>query len=145
MYKITRRFEFEAAHRLLGHEGRCRFLHGHSYVAEISLMSRSLSSLNMVLDFRLIKEGVGEWIDRNWDHNILLTRQDPLWDFMPDVNDGRLPFSFGESLPTAEMMARVLFEFAELIEPIKAWGRVTIEKVRVQETSNCWAEYDGSE
>ena len=30
----TRRIEFDAAHRVMGHEGKCKHLHGHRYALE---------------------------------------------------------------------------------------------------------------
>ena len=34
MITCTRRIEFDAAHRILNHESKCKMLHGHRYVVE---------------------------------------------------------------------------------------------------------------
>lgn len=78
MPKITRKLEFDAGHRILGHEGKCAHLHGHRYVAEITVSGRDLDTLGRVVDFSVVKTKVGGWIDDYWDHNILLHPQDPL-------------------------------------------------------------------
>ena len=39
------------SHRLPGHEGGCRFLHGHNYIVEVSVRSDVLDSMGMVMDF----------------------------------------------------------------------------------------------
>src|SRR5436853_739224 len=105
MITITRRFEFDYGHRVLGHEGKCRHLHGHRGVAEVTVQGLELDSLGRVIDFSVLKREVGEWIDNNWDHNILLNTQDPLWQEVPEeslIFANRRPFLFGNRNPTAE-------------------------------------------
>ena len=36
--RITKEFDFEAAHALDGYEGKCRDIHGHSYHLKITLI-----------------------------------------------------------------------------------------------------------
>jgi 6-pyruvoyltetrahydropterin/6-carboxytetrahydropterin synthase len=47
---VVRRYRFEAAHRLEWHPGRCRQLHGHSYVLEVEV-SGELDGRGVVMDF----------------------------------------------------------------------------------------------
>jgi len=68
MIRITRKIEFDSGHRVLGHEGKCAHLHGHRYVAEITVESAGLDSLGRVVDFSVIKEKVGKWVDENWEY-----------------------------------------------------------------------------
>ena len=58
MIEITRRLEFDAGHRVLGHEGKCKNLHGHRYSAEITVTAPDLDGLGRVIDFGVIKEKV---------------------------------------------------------------------------------------
>lgn len=141
MITITRRFEFDAAHRVLGHEGKCKDLHGHRYVIELTVTAPELDSLGRVIDFSVVKDRVGYWIDEHWDHNVLLNREDT---YVRLVNEGqsRLPFIFMSSEgiginPTAENIAKDLAHVASqmLPEPIE------VVKVRCYETPNCYAEY----
>ena len=156
MIEITRRLEFDAGHRVLGHEGKCKNLHGHRYSAEITVTAPDLDGLGRVIDFGVIKEKVGKWIDENWDHNMLLHPDDPLveatiklnkiepidheaaaWE---DVVFGRLPFLFPtDTNPTAENIASVLFQKCCQLLPTTL--RVT--NVRIYETPNSWADCDG--
>lgn len=73
---ICKRIEWDAAHRVLRHESKCATLHGHRYAAEIACSADALDDLGRVIDFGVIKEVVGKWIDDNWDHNTLLNRDD---------------------------------------------------------------------
>jgi 6-pyruvoyltetrahydropterin/6-carboxytetrahydropterin synthase len=158
MYSVTRRFTFCAAHRLLGHTGKCRYIHGHNYVAEVRVKTLLLNDRGMVVDFADLKK-IGEWIDKFWDHNIILHPDDPLavfWtnrnahdisigDQFPtsfDVFGDKAPFIMPGKManPTAENMARGLCCQASVI-----LGDIPIYNadvhVRLYETESCWAEY----
>jgi len=138
--RITRRFEFDSAHRLLNHESKCRFIHGHRYVAEVTVEAPELDSLGRVIDFGELKQLVGEWIDENWDHNILLNSDDPLLALNRlTFFEGREPFVFSKTNPTVEVMVKHLFLTVAgiLISPLK------VIAIRLYETPNCWADYSG--
>lgn len=60
---IMRKFEFDYAHRVLGHESKCKHLHGHRGVAEVIVSSPGLDSLGRIIDFGIVKQRVGKWID----------------------------------------------------------------------------------
>lgn len=148
MITITRRLEFDAGHRILGHEGKCRHLHGHRYVAEITVRADALDNLGRVIDFSVIKEKVGGWIDENWDHNILLHPDDPLFKlnesvaYSPkydEVFGGRKPFVMpGETNnPTAENLSWVLFQQAKKLLP----SYLQVINVRLYETPTSFADY----
>lgn len=146
--KITRKLEFDAGHRVLGHEGKCATPHGHRYVAELTVSADALDSLGRVIDFSVIKTLVGGWIDANWDHTMILHPDDPLLQYcgligprppyvIPRRDDG--PFQ-SDGNPTAENMSKYLFGVAgELLRP----HGIRVEAVRLYETPNCWADYAG--
>lgn len=148
-FAISRFFEWDAAHRVLGHGGKCRHLHGHRYKAEVMVKPAEvpdhLDSLNMVIDFSVIKEQVGKWIDKNWDHNILLHKDDPLMKIFhgvgchtglkTDVFGDADPYVFLNGNPTAEIIAKELLGQVELLLPTT----IDVVMVRVWETPNCHA------
>ncbi len=145
MISITRSFTWDAAHRLLGHESRCRYLHGHRYVAEVSVTSPDLDSLGRVIDFSCLKEIIGKWIDENWDHNILLHEDDPLYDLWCRDNketqtllfQERSPYCMGFANPTAENIVTELYRQIKdrLPEEIK------IIHIRLWETEKCFCDF----
>ncbi len=47
----TRRIEFDAAHRVMRHEGKCKHLHGHRYALEATFSASGLDALGRVIDF----------------------------------------------------------------------------------------------
>lgn len=149
---ITKRLEFDYGHRVLGHDGKCRHLHGHRGRAEITVEAWKLNELDMVIDFGDVKTLVGGWIDKHWDHNLLLHEADPLMTVLtslPTVSGlgmspraeaifgGRNPFIMPNGNPTAENMAAVLFH--EAVQLLKD-NRLTVLRVRLYETPTCFAD-----
>lgn len=81
MHIITRHFPIEAAHRLLGHRGKCRNIHGHSYLFSVTLFradDEALDSNGMVVDFDELDSTIGEALMRKFDHALILEANDPL-------------------------------------------------------------------
>lgn len=70
-----RRVQYCAGHRLPGHEGKCRSIHGHNYVAHIYAEGK-LDAVGRVVDFSVLKERVGGWIEDHWDHGFVRASQD---------------------------------------------------------------------
>lgn len=158
---ITRKLEFDAGHRIVGHESKCAHLHGHRYVAEISCQAMKLDNVGRVIDFSVIKREVGSWIDEHWDHNFIFNPNDPLLkQIMIDDHKAKMsapkgsvastnlvssvvfadktPFIMPKGLenPTAENMVQVLFNHAlGLLLPYS----VSVVQVKLYETPNSWA------
>jgi 6-pyruvoyltetrahydropterin/6-carboxytetrahydropterin synthase len=110
---LVRSLKFCAGHRLLGHEGRCAYLHGHNYRVDVEVEAigggTEVDSVGRVIDFALIKRRLLGWLDDHWDHAFILWTLDesalaavkaatPTKYFL-------LPWN-----PTAENMARYLLE-----------------------------------
>lgn len=140
---ITRKFAFDSAHRVLGHEGKCRHLHGHRYEAHVGVYSLvPLDRIGRVVDFSEIKTRIGGWIDQHWDHNFLCHPDDPLYSlFAADINSpifgGKAPWVMRNGNPTAENIAQELFIIGQglLSLPLR------IASVTIYETPNCWAAW----
>ena len=154
--KCTRRIEWDAAHRVLEHESKCKFLHGHRYKADITIKTSALDELGRVVDFSWIKTQVGGWVEENWDHNALFNSRDVLAVSKIVEDLGKAPFLFEKCNPTAENIAEILF--AQTLGMCRAFVMVNHnggvefhdkddladimrpEKIVVWETPNCWAE-----
>lgn len=116
MYTVERNTHACIAHRLVGHEGKCQFLHGHNYEFKVRLFSPYLNSLSMLMDFGDIKKFWDNWIDENWDHSTILNATDPLLSYFKkassrsDVLNGIIGQRVVEfdGNPTAERMAEFL-------------------------------------
>lgn len=146
MFTISKEFSFEAAHRLPNHPGKCRHLHGHSYRATVYVCAQHLNDAGMVKDFADLKP-VKEWIDANWDHNIILEDTDQLtlhYHEYPnsEIFAGKDPFVMNVP-PTAENLAKDLFFVTEslLNANTRGQGSVFVDEVLIYETESCSASY----
>ncbi len=137
MITCTRRIEFDAAHRILNHESKCKMLHGHRYVLEASFVANNLDNLGRVIDFGEVKQILGQWIDDNFDHNTILSCE--------DKNLGEKIFSetnqkifYINANPTAENIAKFLLE--EICPKLFANKNVRCFAIRLYETPNCYVD-----
>ncbi len=139
MITCTRRIEFDAAHRILNHESKCKMLHGHRYAVEATFVAvdQDLDNLGRVIDFGEIKQLLGSWIDKNFDHNTILSRDDKkLGDEIAKITQQEifyLPYN-----PTAENIAKFLLE--EVCPKLFANKDVKCKKIKLYETPNCYVK-----
>jgi 6-pyruvoyltetrahydropterin/6-carboxytetrahydropterin synthase len=132
-FQVTKVIEFAYGHRLLEHNGKCRYLHGHNGVLEVDIAADALDSMGMVIDFGDINEVVKTWVDKNLDHRMLLCRADPLAQPLIDAGE---PIVILEENPTAENIARLIWNAARD-------AGLRVGEVRLWETSNSRAAYRG--
>lgn len=136
----TRRLEWDAMHRIPRHESKCAAFHGHRYAAELTCLA-PLDDRGRVIDFSVVKERVGGWIDDNWDHTAILQRDDPdpAIQLLAASNaaHGR-PVYWMDVPPTAEQLAA---ELARVAQDLLADTGVKLVRVRIWETPNGSAEW----
>ena len=77
MQSAVRKIHFCYGHRVMNHESKCGTLHGHNgilwiYVTPID----DLDSLGRVIDFSVVKSVIGDWILENWDHTMIIFKED---------------------------------------------------------------------
>jgi len=126
MYRIRKKFKFEAAHRLSsGYSAECvDYIHGHSYIVELFIEAKELNADGMVVDFGYVKTVVKPLIDE-WDHKLILESG-----YLAGTDDC-LQVNFN---PTAENMAEYLYDKCH------QYG-ITVSKIRVHETDSGYAEF----
>jgi len=113
---ITKQFRFEAAHSLPNHDGKCRNLHGHSYLLEVTvsgIAAKSGPKEGMIMDFGDLSKIVEAEIVSKWDHR-----------FLNDL----LPFA-----TTSENLA------AECFRRLDAAG-LSVARIRLWETAKAYAD-----
>lgn len=131
MFRVTREIDFCYGHRLLNYDGKCKYLHGHNGRAVIAVESPALDDRGMVLDFSDIKRVVSGWIDEQLDHRMILHRDDPARAALERLGE---PMYLLDVNPTAENIARLIFEFA------RGQGFPVVE-CHLWETPRCFATY----
>jgi 6-pyruvoyltetrahydropterin/6-carboxytetrahydropterin synthase len=146
MISVSKEMRFETAHRLInGYPGNCAHVHGHSWVARVTLTLRrneDLDQYDFVEDYASFKP-LRAWVDTHWDHAILLNLNDPLYRVLNSEEfrvNGRLHRVVGfNSNPTSEAVARELLTQAQMFLQN---DRVWVSRVEVEETctSRCTLE-----
>jgi 6-pyruvoyltetrahydropterin/6-carboxytetrahydropterin synthase len=141
---VTRKLTFSAGHRLLNHEGACRHLHGHNYQAWVTCRASKLDEIGRVIDFGVIKNKVGTWLDNNWDHGWIVYDQDQaMLDTLEYFSELQRQKGFQSTKvfmlptnPTAENMAYYLFVVAN---QLLSKYNVAVTQIKLWETENSYA------
>lgn len=140
MITATRRLQFCAGHRVHKHESKCSNMHGHNYVLEFTARGTAagaLDRLGRVIDFGVMKEKLGPWIETYWDHGFIYhTKDSELWSFFSGNTQHKsyaLPLN-----PTAENMAYYLLH--NVCPGLFENTGVEIIKIVLHETENCKVE-----
>lgn len=137
--RITKEFEFEMAHALLGYDGPCKNIHGHSYKLKVTVKGNvknnsSDSDEGMVVDFGVIKKIVKDLIVDVYDHALVLNEKmnidETHFDFMNKLI--QVPFQ-----PTCE---NLLIYFSEIIKK-QLPNNLTLTYLFLRETPTSFAEW----
>lgn len=99
---IAVRHNVEVAHRLYESQGKCENIHGHSMWVEMRIdgpmneVGMLVNTLGKPLEFGEVKHGFRNYLDAQFDHHLLLNKEDP-W-------AGLLVVGLQESLSDSEAM-----------------------------------------
>src|SRR5260364_236159 len=114
MLTITRQLAFDAGHRIPDHQSRCRNLHGHRYVLEITLQGSVIKTqgapdCGMVMDFAEVKTLAMRHLVEAWDHAFLVYQDDArVRAFLETMPEHKTVII--NRIPTAENLAAIAFE-----------------------------------
>lgn len=139
MITCTRRIEFDAAHRIMNHESKCKMLHGHRYALEATFTTKKLDKLGRVIDFGEVRQMLGSWIDNNLDHNTILSAKDKKLGDKIASETGQKIYYIKEN-PTAENIAQHIF--SEICPKIFAKKNVKCVAIKLYETPNCYTNVE---
>ena len=114
---VARTFEFQAAHHLPNHPGKCHRLHGHTYRFDVLCEGPVDPHSGMVVDFADLRRVVEERVLDVLDHQLL-----------NDLIEN----------PTAEHIARWIWEHLQ-------GAGLPLKEIRLRETTACYVVYDGSD
>lgn len=117
---LYKEFRFEAAHRLPHHDGKCRRLHGHSWVGRVYVKGQRLipdgAKAGMLIDYGDLQDYMQPLLDDFLDHYYL--------------NE-----SLGLENPTSELIAKWIYEKLERL------GLPGLSAVEIRETCTSGARY----
>ena len=135
MITAERYHDISMGHRVVGHENKCRHLHGHNYRIHFVCEADQLDALGRVIDFGLINDRLCQWLEEHWDHRLMIWQEDPLLPELQRIASEDLcivPFN-----PTAEQVAQHL---VHVVGPQRLAGTgIRLTSCRVDETRKCSA------
>lgn len=141
--KVSRQHEICMGHRVVGHEGKCRHLHGHNYTFVFYCESvapegeddgvGNLDDIGRVVDFSVIKTTLCQWLEDNWDHHTILDADDPMLGILTKADPTVIAVPFN---PTAENIGAYLLRS---VAPDVLPDNIRLTSVTVQETAKCCA------
>jgi len=117
MITVTKRFTFEAAHRLAAYKGPCAKMHGHSYKLYITVSGPTQVHADMVIDFKDLKTIVDKYIIDKLDHNML-----------------------NEIIPMKTTAENMVIWIGDMIEKHLPVG-IILQRIRLYETEDSYAEW----
>jgi len=68
---LTRKFTFDSAHKLKEYDGKCKKLHGHTYILEATISGEIDERSGMIIDFKILREIVEKEVIEKLDHQYL--------------------------------------------------------------------------
>lgn len=122
MYELTVRSDFEAAHQINGYEGKCQRLHGHNWSVEAIVRGHQLDRLGMLIDFKVLKGALKNVLDE-FDHQ-----------YLNELG------AFETLNPTAENLARLIFERLSAVDVIKK-SSARVAAIKIFETPHSCVIY----
>lgn len=138
MFSCTRKVHFCYGHRVMNHESKCATLHGHNGIVWIHASPiQGLDTLGRVIDFSILKEKIGGWIDTHWDHTTILYEKDTQSiELMSKMPQYKKLFILPTN-PTAENLADYLLKVV-CPQELKDTS-IIVHKIVFWETENCYA------
>jgi len=139
--RITKRFTFEMAHALLGYDGLCKNIHGHSYILWVTLKGTPINDINnvkngMLMDFSELSTLIKTHIVHKFDHALLLNQSTPAQD-LKLISPAFERLYLTNYQPTCE---NLLVDFAQQITSLLP-AQVKLYSLKLQETETSFAEW----
>ncbi len=141
---VTKEFTFDMAHALDGYDGKCRFIHGHTFHLEVTVAGVITDEPGnpkngMVFDFSELKRIVKHEILDVFDHALVLNENSRYAAIVDLVGDERIVLVSYQ--PTSE---NLLLDFKNrLLKQIPS--DIELQKLRLRETPTSIAEWDASD
>lgn len=142
MYRIEKKFKFSMGHRLSKHHGACFNIHGHNYYILIGMVSPTVNSNDMVVDFGDLKTFVKAYLD-DFDHCCMVNQNDK--ELLEAVSNLGVWYKAVSYDPTAERMAEMIFNYIDwnisMLRKDSGNDKLMIDYVTVYETDDAKATY----
>ena len=139
LQSAVRKIHFCYGHRVMNHESKCSTLHGHNGVLWVHVTPMaSLDTIGRVIDFSVIKSVVGNWVDKHWDHTMIICKDDLKTIKLLNQAPSYKALFILDKNPTAENMAHFLLW--EVCPKVLKGKNIIVHKIVFWETENCSVE-----
>jgi 6-pyruvoyltetrahydropterin/6-carboxytetrahydropterin synthase len=138
--RVTKQFDFEMAHALDCHDGKCHNIHGHTYELSVTFLGTPIDQPGtpkdgMVIDFADLKKIVKQNVVDVFDHALVLRDNSRFLGSIDHALNPRLflvPYQ-----PTAEKLLEHMVSIIQEQLP----GDVKLHSVLLRETNTSYAEW----
>jgi len=142
--RITKEFKIEMAHALLGYDGPCQNIHGHSYQLFVTVIGNPLVDKDspkkgMVLDFNILKEIVRKNVINKFDHSLVLNAAviKEKYNKFDEINELFNNLILVNYQPTSE---NLILEFVQIIKE-KLPPNIKLHNLKLRETVTSFVEW----
>jgi 6-pyruvoyltetrahydropterin/6-carboxytetrahydropterin synthase len=139
--RISKEFTFDMAHALLGYDGLCKNIHGHSYTLVVTVIGTPIQDatspkIGMLIDFKDLKNLIKKQIIDRFDHALVLNNGSPkdLVDLLIKNYDKIVLLDYQ---PTTE---NLIAEMASTIQSLLP-KNLKLFSLRLRETPTSYAEW----
>ena len=139
--RISKEFNFDMAHALLGYDGLCRNIHGHSYTLVVTVIGTPIGDASspktgMLIDFKDLKNIIKTQIVDRFDHALVLNSLTPkeLLEMMMKNYEKIVVLDYQ---PTTENMISDMAEQISRMLP----SNLKLFSLRLRETPTSYAEW----
>jgi 6-pyruvoyltetrahydropterin/6-carboxytetrahydropterin synthase len=139
--RISKEFNFDMAHALLGYDGLCKNIHGHSYTLIVTVIGEPIidetSPKNgMLIDFGDLKKMIKGSIVDEYDHALVLNEKTPA-DLLDKLKEHYDKIVLTPYQPTTENMLEDLAPRISALLP----SHLKLYKIFLRETPTSFAEW----
>ena len=139
--RISKEFNFDMAHALLGYDGLCKNIHGHSYTLVVTVIGTPVTDDSspkngMLIDFKDLKNIIKKQIVDRFDHALVLNSSTPndLVDMLTSNYDKIVLLDYQ---PTTEnMISDMAGQIRDLLPQ-----NLKLHSLRLRETPTSYAEW----
>jgi 6-pyruvoyltetrahydropterin/6-carboxytetrahydropterin synthase len=139
--RITKQFSFEMAHALIGYDGLCSNIHGHSYRLDVTITGQPNTDIHspkwgMIIDFGELKNIVNQTIISVYDHALVLNQHSN----QQMIELLKKQYEKVVTLPFQPTTENFLLHFAELLQS-SLHSHIQLYALKLRETDSSFAEW----
>lgn len=144
--RVTKKFSFDMAHALFGHDGPCKNIHGHSYSLFVTLRGVPRRQDNhpkdgMIIDFADLKNMINKSVIHVYDHALVLSEQSDK-ELMEAIKRQYYKIVIVPFQPSCE---NLIIEIKEKIKNVLVSTDFELVSLRLDETATSYAEWFASD